>query len=216
MTRLLVLVPTEFELERLERHIAPSVAAVDGLIRTCGFGPIAAGIQTAQLLAQLRPQAAVLIGIAGALGTQMAIGTAASFSQICCYGIGAGSGSRFQTASELGWSRQSGSGEQSPLGDVIRLSNPSQVVSPDPGMLLTVCAASDGGEDVIHRLKKFPQAIAEDMEAYSVAMACQTTAIPLTVIRGISNEAGDRNKANWNVTAALQAAAACFNSQDFQ
>ena len=153
MTRLLVLVPTEFELERLERHIAPSVAAVDGLIRTCGFGPIAAGIQTAQLLAQLRPQAAVLIGIAGALGTQMAIGTAASFSQIGCYGIGAGSGSRFQTASELGWSRQSGSGEQSPWGDVIRLSNPSQVVSPDPGMLLTVCAASDGGEDVIHRLK---------------------------------------------------------------
>jgi len=39
-----------------------------------------------------------------------------------------------------------------------------------------------------------------------VAMACKLARIPLIVIRGISNIAGDRNKANWNVKAALKAA----------
>jgi futalosine hydrolase len=34
--------------------------------------------------------------------------------------------------------------------------------------------------------------------------------VPLTVIRGISNLAGDRNKAQWNVDAALKAVATWF------
>jgi futalosine hydrolase len=45
------------------------------------------------------------------------------------------------------------------------------------------------------------------MEAFSVALACRMAKVPLTVIRGISNMAGDRDKANWNVTGALEAAA---------
>jgi futalosine hydrolase len=216
MTRLLILVPTEFELKKLEPQIAQSMAAVDSLIRVCGFGPVAAGIQTTHLLAKHKPAAAVLIGIAGALGTQMAIGSAASFSRIGCYGVGAGSGSEFQTFSELGWSSERISPEQPIWGDVIELDNASPSSSPAPGMLLTVCSASDGSADIVHRRTRFPQAIAEDMEAYSVAMACGLSDIPLTVIRGISNVAGDRNKANWKIAAALEAAAACFNSQGFQ
>ena len=74
-------------------------------------------------------------------------------------------------------------------------------------MLLTVCAASGSTDDVAHRLNKFPQAVAEDMEAFSVALACRMARIPLTVIRGISNMAGDRDKTNWNVAEALEAAA---------
>lgn len=74
-------------------------------------------------------------------------------------------------------------------------------------MLLTVCSASGSREDVADRLRKFPHAVAEDMEAFSVALACRMAKVPLTVIRGISNMAGDRDKANWNVTGALEAAA---------
>jgi futalosine hydrolase len=74
-------------------------------------------------------------------------------------------------------------------------------------MLLTVCAASANAVDVADRLRRFPLAVAEDMEAFSVAVACRMAQIPLAVIRGISNMAGDRDKANWNVAAALEAAA---------
>lgn len=46
----------------------------------------------------------ILVGIAGAL-MQLRIGTAKSFAQICCYGIGTGCGSEYQSAGELGWNQ---------------------------------------------------------------------------------------------------------------
>lgn len=207
MVRVLVLIPTEFELERLQPLLAGPAKRAGGVLRTCGFGPIVAGIRTAQLLTLDKPRAVVLVGIAGAFGPHLPIGTATTFSRIACYGIGAGSGSSFETASELGWPQWTDPEFSQSFGDVIE-----PAIAPDSAdstglMLLTVCAASGCTEDVAHRLRKFPQAVAEDMEAFSVALACRMARIPLTVIRGISNIAGDRDKSNWNVTGALEAAA---------
>jgi futalosine hydrolase len=227
MTRVLVLVPTEFELRKLQPLIAGAVAAADGIIATCGFGPIVSGIKTTQLLAHHSPTKVVLAGIAGAIGPRFSVGTAASFSQVACYGIGAGSGPDFQTASELGWTRWNEATATQGSQDVFELhSDPDSFRSwrsdsiADSGdasdnsiekpLLLTVCAASANSTDVADRLKKFPQAAAEDMEAYSVAMACRMTNVPLTVIRGISNLAGDRNKAHWDIDAALKAVSTWF------
>ena len=44
------------------------------------------------------------------------------------------------------------------------------------------------------------------MEAFGVAMACQMQNVDIEVIRGFSNLAGDRNKANWQIDRALTAA----------
>ena len=207
MPRLLVLIPTDFELQELQPLLAESVARVDGVMLTCGFGPVVAGIRTTQLLALYKPRAVVLVGIAGALGPQLPIGTATTFSRIACYGIGAGSGLSFETASELGWPQWTDPEFGQPFGDVIETAIESDPHDPAGSMLLTVCAASGCTEDVAHRLRKFPHAVAEDMEAFSVALACRMARVPLTVIRGISNMAGDRDKANWDVTGALGAAA---------
>jgi futalosine hydrolase len=40
-----------------------------------------------------------------------------------------------------------------------------------------------------------------------VALACRLAGVPLTIIRGISNTAGDRDHARWRVPEALAAAA---------
>jgi futalosine hydrolase len=80
-------------------------------------------------------------------------------------------------------------------------------------MLLTVCAASADETDASDKLKKFPDAAAEDMEAWSVAMACCLNDTPLTVIRGISNVAGVRDKTRWNIEGALTAVADVLLSQ---
>jgi futalosine hydrolase len=227
MSRVLVLVPTEFELRKLQPLIAEAVATANGTIATCGFGPIVSGIKTTQLLTRHNPTNVVLAGIAGAIGPRFSIGTAASFSQVACYGIGAGSGSEFQTASELGWTRWNEATATQESQDVLQLySDPASFrswrsdstagsgdasdSSIDEPLLLTVCAASANSTDVADRLKKFPQAAAEDMEAYSVAVACRMANVPLTVIRGISNIAGDRNKAHWDVDAALKAVSTWF------
>ncbi len=207
MVRVLVLIPTEFELEKLQPLLAGPVNRAGGVIRTCGFGPIVAGIRTTQLLAFYKPRAVMLVGIAGALGPQLPIGTATAFSRIACYGIGAGSGLRFETASELGWLQWTDPEFGQSFGDVLEPAIESDPGDPAGEMLLTVCAASGCTEDVTHRLRKFPYAVAEDMEAFSVSLACRMAKVPLTVIRGISNMAGDRDKANWDVTGALEAAA---------
>lgn len=227
MSRVLVLVPTEFELRKLQPLIAEAENSASCIITTCGFGPIVSAIKTTQLLIRHNPTKVVLVGIAGAIGPRFSIGTAASFSQVACYGIGAGSGSEFQTSSELGWTRWNEATATQASQDILQLhSDPTSFQSwrsastansgeasdnsIDQPLLLTVCAASANSADVADRLKKFPQAAAEDMEAYSVAMACRMANVPLTVIRGISNLAGDRNKAHWDVDAALKAVSTWF------
>jgi futalosine hydrolase len=71
--------------------------------------------------------------------------------------------------------------------------------------LLTVCAASADSDEVLQKRQHFPQADAEDMETYSVAAVCRQCNVPLRVIRGISNQAGDRNLARWQVADAMKA-----------
>ena len=227
MTRVLVLVPTEFELRKLQPLIAEAESSANCIIATCGFGPIVSGIKTTQLLTRHNPTKVILAGIAGAIGPRFSIGTAASFSRVACYGIGAGAGSEFQTASELGWTRWNEATTTPGSKYILQLhcgpasfqpwrsdstadSGDASDNSIDQPLLLTVCAASANSTDVADRLKKFPQAAAEDMEAYSVAMACRMANVPLTVIRGISNLAGDRNKAHWDVDAALKAVSTWF------
>jgi futalosine hydrolase len=48
--------------------------------------------------------------------------------------------------------------------------------------------------------------VAEDMEGFAVAMACRLRGVPLDIVRGISNTAGDRDASRWQVAAALEAA----------
>ncbi len=203
MTPLLILVPTAFELQHVQPALEDAVRAAGGEFAVCGFGPIAAGIVSAQLIAKHSPEKVILVGIAGALNPKAAIGTADCYSRIGCYGIGAGSGSGFQSAGDLGWSQFTDPESGEAFNDTIELEN----AVGSEAMLLTVCAASANASDVAERLRRFPDAVAEDMEAFSVAMACKLARVPLVVIRGISNIAGDRNKANWEVDAALKAAA---------
>jgi futalosine hydrolase len=44
------------------------------------------------------------------------------------------------------------------------------------------------------------------MEGFAVAFACRLRGVPLDVIRGISNTAGDRDKTRWDIPGGLRAA----------
>ena len=139
--------------------------------------------------------------------SELPIGSATTFSHVACYGIGAGSGSTFQTAGELGWDQWNSAAGSKSFGDVISLNANNGAHQEKTRQLLTVCSASASADDVTMRRQKFPAAVAEDMEAYAVAMACSEATVPLTVIRGISNVAGDRDHSRWQVNTALHAAA---------
>ena len=44
------------------------------------------------------------------------------------------------------------------------------------------------------------------MEGFAVALACRLRGVPVGIIRGISNTAGDRDTSRWQVAAAVEAA----------
>ena len=189
----LVLAPTEFEAKIL-RDIPDSPPGVE----ICGFGLAASAARTAQLLAARQPATVILLGIAGALDPQLEPGTALRLGAVGCYGIGAGTGADHQTAAEMGWTHWSANGSLS-IGDRIVFD------AQHHAELLTVCAAASCQDDVSQRRQKFPQAVAEDMEGFGVALACVLANCNLKIYRGISNQAGDRDTANWKIRAALQA-----------
>jgi futalosine hydrolase len=213
MPRHLILIPTEPERRALGPHLA-ALPPNDAAVELCGFGIVAAAARTAQLLAALRPEKVILVGIAGRLDDRLAIGSATLFDSVACHGIGVGSGPAFIPAAALGWRQWPGdSGDADPgVGDVLPCavpdrSDPDQASLPRERLLLTVTAAAAGPDDVNFRKAIFPEASAEEMEGFAVALACRLFEIPCTIIRGISNTAGDRDKAHWQMEAPLAAAA---------
>jgi futalosine hydrolase len=205
MTKTLILIPTDLERRGLGLQVAKR-HAID--VALCGFGPVAAAARAAGVLAEHRPDRVILVGIAGRFDPRIEIGAAYQFAAVACFGVGAGSGDAFLPAGGMGWSQWPGD-PASPhvaIGDEILLT-PS-TTEPSAGQLLTACAASSSAHDVDVRRRLFPSAVAEDMEGFGVAMACRLAGVPLTIIRGISNTAGDRDTSRWQITAALEAAAA--------
>lgn len=203
----LLLIPTQPELTVLQPLLDEATGRHGWSIELCGFGPIAAAARTAQVIARQQPQRVLLMGIAGTYQSHHAIGTAAVFEDVACYGVGSGSGDQHQAAGELGWLQWQDAGSPDKIGDVISLDHAGAQGLPSGGHLLSCCAASASGADVQRRTRRHPEATAEDMEGFGVALACELAGVPLHIARGISNHAGDRNKDNWHIASALEAVA---------
>lgn len=208
MQQHLILVPTELERGRIE----PVIAAAYGSplrIELCGFGAVVAAARTASLVAEHRPQSVVLVGIAGRLSDRLRIGEAYAFEQVACHGIGVGTGEAFMPAEGMRWLQWPADGLDSAtrVGDVLPCTRGrAPATAPRAGLLLSACAASADDTDVRSRLRLHPEAAAEDMEGFAVAAACQLAGVPLDIVRGISNTAGDRDRSRWQVDAACRAA----------
>ena len=210
MVATLILIPTVGEQQVLTQRMSGLLQRDDIAVELCGFGPVAAAARTMSLIAEHTPERILLIGIAGALTTELSAGTALLIDEVALYGVGAGSGDTFKTAGQMGWAHwtmDADSGAPRPIGDVISLWPTDATPPAKPRQLLTVCAAAATKLDVRDRLNRFPNAIAEDMEGFSVALAAKLADVPLGIVRGISNIAGDRDKSRWKIIDALNAAA---------
>ena len=210
MRQHLILVPTGLERGLVEPVVA---GARGGAIRVelCGFGPVVAAARTARLIAEHRPARVLLVGIAGRLTDRLAIGGAYAFERVACHGVGAGSGAAFLPAAAIGWKQWPGDAADpaQEIGDSLPCTSgplPPAAVAARAGLLLSACAAAAGDDDVRSRLRLHPGAAAEDMEGFAVAAACRLGGVPLDIVRGISNTAGDRDPSGWKIDAACRAA----------
>ena len=177
MRNILVLVPTPLELESLTARLQPSLQRVGGALHLCGFGPVAAAARTSQLIARHAPDRVLLVGIAGSLTSTLPAGSACTFDEVACYGIGVGTGEEHVSASALGWHQwnggsSSGEGGAGSIGDVLQLAGDRRPEARRAGRLLTCCAASASPADAQQRKRQHPEATAEDMEGFGVAVAC--------------------------------------------
>lgn len=190
----LVLVPTRLEREQLERLGGFPRARVE----LCGFGPVAAAARTAQLLARGGTRRVLLVGIAGSYRPRtLPVGSALRPASVRLEGLGLQQGGHTRPPSALGFAQWDEPGlrvrERLPLAG-------------GRGELLTVCAASGSPEEARRRARCHPRAQLEDMEAFGVALAARLAGLPLDVVRGVSNLAGVRSRASWDVRGALAAA----------
>jgi len=203
----LILVPTSMELALIQRQGSWERRCQ---FEVCGFGPIAAAANAARMIERHRPHRVLLLGIAGGYRYEIEIGAAVEFNEVTCYGVGVGEGDQFRPAQHFGWKQWEGDAESQAIGDRIQLNRTAdrEATSAESGMLLTVTSAADNSVAVDNRLQLFPAAIAEDMEGFGVAMACHLSSVPCRIVRGISNHAGDRDKSNWRIAAAIESAVA--------
>ena len=200
--RTLVLIPTELERRHLARQ--PDFG-IDATCELCGFGPVAASARASHALAQHQPDRVVMVGIAGTLYPRgLPVATAAVFPSVVLDGVGVGGSSEFISAATLGFPHwPPTAADRQEHFDELPLKTP---ISPAAGQLLTCCAASASPEDAQQRREWFPGAVAEDMEGFGVALACQLAGVGLAIVRGISNEVGDRRMERWQISEALDAA----------
>ncbi len=193
----------------LERDILSGYLSgeVVACVSVCGFGPIAAACHTAWSIAQQSPRRAFLLGAAGAYGEALPLGSATQFRRVGLYGIGIGSGAGYRTVEQIGF-RADGSRAGDGFVKSTMLMLDYAPASPNEDCLLTVCSAATDQVEVEYRLEHFPWAAAEDMEGFGVALACGRFNVPLCIIRGISNVAGDRERQHWQIEQALRSACA--------
>ncbi|ELP29496.1 futalosine hydrolase [Rhodopirellula baltica] len=218
----LLLIPTSGERSELLNHLDLGAVSMKGwTCELCGFGLVASAAATMRAIQLQQPARVILAGIAGGLSDAASVGSAHWFDQVICDGIGVGEGEQFASAESLGWQQWPGTDEAlvPAVGDRIDLSRPKNLsgenlpaARSEANTLISVCAASSDGVMASRRgslagTKGHDGVVAEDMEAFGVAMACQMTSTPCMVVRGISNAAGDRDHSRWQITAALRSVA---------
>lgn len=200
----LLLIPTVSEWRLCEHLLADYCQPEHLKVEICGWGLIQSGIRTMASIGKWSPKRIWLIGIAGSFTDDLQVGQAYEFSTVSIEGVGVGTGDRHRSFESLKWSERFG---DEPLQ--------RETLSLDSGLdkgrpLLSVCSASADRREADKKSLAFPGVLAEDMESYAVAWACGMGKVPLRIVRGISNRAGDRDPRNWRSEEAMVSAFELF------
>ncbi|WFE96009.1 futalosine hydrolase [Micromonospora sp. WMMD987] len=207
MTGLLVLTAVPAEAEAVRAGLADPTVTV----RAIGVGPAVAGAATARLLALAeaagRPYRAVVsAGIAGGFAGRAPVGATVLASHSIAADLGAESPDGFIPVDELGMPAEFLGGgpviEADPalLGG-LRAALPAAVV----GAVLTVSTVTGTAASATALTDRHPDAVAEAMEGYAVAVAATQAGVPFAELRTISNPIGPRDRDGWRMREAFTA-----------
>ncbi|MFJ8579230.1 futalosine hydrolase [Micromonospora sp. NPDC093277] len=216
MTGLLVVTAVPAEAEAVRAGLTDPTVTVAPV----GVGPAVAGAATARLLALAeaagRPYRAVVsAGIAGGFVDRVAVGDTVLATRSVAADLGAESPEGFLPLEELGMPADLlgiGSGVPADPGllDALRAALPVATV----GTVLTVNTVTGTAASTAALAARHPDAVAEAMEGYGVAVAAAQAGLPFAELRTISNPIGPRDRESWRMReafAALTAAAVALH-----
>jgi futalosine hydrolase len=207
--RALLEAPQAFDLPGADGAWHGRLAGRPLVLAASGVGTAAAATTVATLAARVAPAAVILTGIAGAyVGAFVPVGAAVAAASE--HDLDAGVAGR---AGQAGLASIPLSRGRGPDGAIF------ETVATDPGWRATLARASgtvalpfatsdaiSGDLDVAATRAERSGAAIESMEGFGAALACARLGIPFGELRGVSNVAGVRDKAAWDVPAALRAA----------
>ncbi len=165
-----------------------------------GMGPVDAGVTTSRYLAQGSYERCVLAGLAGGFaGRSPSAPALVEARSFLLDGFGVMGDEGVRRLETLGF-------PESVRGSM-PLSSHEELESPPTGLpgvhALTVSASSATTRVAERRMAREPLVQIEEMEGFAVARACRLAEVPLTCLRAISNEAGDRDKTRWRVSEGM-------------
>lgn len=200
---LLVVTSVPAEREAIERGMASAASDTAArsrliIVLDAGVGVARCAAATAAALARHPFAGVISAGIAGGIG--VAPGGLALGRRSVAADLGAEAPDGFLSLEELNLG--SSTVECDPgLVAGLGLALPDAV----PGAILTVSTVTGTAERAAWLRARHPDAVAEAMEGFGVAIAAGQAGLPFAEVRSVSNEVGPRDRAAWRIPDALTA-----------
>ncbi|MEW2426698.1 futalosine hydrolase [Micromonospora sp. NPDC047644] len=207
MTGLLVVTAVPAEADAIRAGLTDPGVTVTPI----GVGPALAGAATARLLALEeatgRPYRAVVsAGVAGGFTGRAEVGDTVLGTASIAADLGAESPDGFIPVDELGMPPAllgAGSRVSADPGLLAALRAALPTATAGPVLTVSTVTGTTSGTDELRR--RHPEAVAEAMEGYGVAVAAAQAGVPFAELRTISNPIGPRDRDAWRLREALAA-----------
>jgi futalosine hydrolase len=167
-------------------------------VEAVGVGPAEAAAGTARLLATGHYRAVISAGIAGGFPGRAPVGATVLGTRSIAADLGAESPEGFLPVEELGFGRSRVDADPALIKALSALL-PDAIL----GDVLTLATVTGTAETAVRLADRFPEAVAEAMEGFGVAVAAGD--LPFAELRAISNPVGPRDRAAWRLKEAFAA-----------
>lgn len=171
-------------------------------VEVAGVGPVDSAISTTIALSNKGYDLVINMGIAGGFKEMAEIGSIVVGTDSIAADLGAETAEGFQTIEELGFGTSLVIADQE-LVTKLKGKLKETALFGQAAPILTLSTVTGTVETAQQLQERYPQAAAEAMEGFGVAMAAKKKGIPFLEIRSISNIIGPRDRESWKIKDAL-------------
>ena len=171
-------------------------------VMVVGVGPVAAAVNTAQVLAITEYGLVVSAGIGGGFPGKAEVGSLVVANKIVAADLGVETPEGFSSLDELGFGSTNVEVDAS-LVNKVTAAMLAEKLTVSIGPIITVSTATGTAASTAEMARRVPGAAAEAMEGYGVALAARNCGVPALEIRSISNPVGPRDRTGWRIKEAL-------------